>query len=62
MAVHIGSAERGSVTEPEVAPIYASAVFKFGSLEQVEDVWMGKSRGMSIRGWRTERRGLRGSG
>ena len=45
MAVHIGSAERGSVTEPEVAPIYASAVFKFGSLEQVEDVWMGKSRG-----------------
>jgi len=45
MAAHAGSARRPSVSEPEVAPIYASAVFRFGSLDQAEDVWTGRSKG-----------------
>lgn len=45
MAAHAGSAHKLSVSEPEVAPIYASAVFRFGSLDQVEDVWTGRSKG-----------------
>ncbi len=45
MAVHAGKAGGRPVNEPEIAPIYASAVFRFESLSQVDEVWTGRQKG-----------------
>jgi cystathionine beta-lyase/cystathionine gamma-synthase len=44
-AVHAGKSTGRSASEPEVAPIFASSVFRFKGLDQVEDVWTGKDKG-----------------
>lgn len=44
-AVHAGAKQRKSETAPEVAPIFASSVFRFESMDQVEDVWTGRKEG-----------------
>lgn len=45
VAVHARKAGTKSVNEPEIAPIYASAVFRFESLTQVDEVWTGRQKG-----------------
>lgn len=44
-AVHAGAHPVQSVTHPHVHPIYASAVFSFESLSQLDEVWEGKTPG-----------------
>lgn len=45
LTVHGGRSEEGGATPPEVAPICASSVFRFNSLEELDDVYEGKTRG-----------------
>lgn len=45
LAVHAGSKNLPSVTEAKVAPIYASSVWSFESLNQLDEVWEGRETG-----------------
>lgn len=44
-AVHAGTTPPESRTLPKVAPIYATSVFSFDTLSQLDDVWEGRSPG-----------------
>lgn len=44
-AVHAAQSMNAGVTPPKVAPIFASSVFTFESLEQLEEVYAGEKRG-----------------
>jgi O-acetylhomoserine/O-acetylserine sulfhydrylase-like pyridoxal-dependent enzyme len=39
LTVHGGRSGEKGTTPPEVAPIYASSVFRFESLEELDDVY-----------------------
>lgn len=45
VAVHAGSKTPPSVTRPKVSPIYASSVFSFDRLDQIDEVYEGQSLG-----------------
>ncbi len=45
VAVHAGSRISASVTRPKVSPIYASSVFSFDRLDQIDEVYEGRNPG-----------------
>jgi cystathionine beta-lyase/cystathionine gamma-synthase len=45
LTVHGGRSGAKGTTPPEVAPIYASSVFRFDSLEELDDVYEGRTPG-----------------
>ena len=45
LAVHAGSKNPPSISDAKVAPIYASSVWSFDSLNQLDEVWEGREPG-----------------
>ena len=45
IAVHAGAVEPASVTRPKVAPIFASSVWTFDSLEQIDAIYQAEAPG-----------------
>ena len=45
ISVHAGAKPPASVTLPKVPPIYATSVFSFDYLDQIDEVYLGSARG-----------------